>query len=284
MAREHLETLNSSLFKVGDDILHHICEYLLSTDLCQLSMTTNSVDWGFFLESTWERLVKKKWRVTNYIRKKVGAPTWKLTYRALQLRQLVPEGKYSGRLHHVFLKGRLSNVVESWVMVAHGSSAVLRETLYNDSSWNIVEARICVQNSHKERIQLRLNSTLVDIRAFSSDELEDNRLPTANWMVVSRNGEFFTTTQETLVLNPLDFAVISFSVLCPRSVPTEPDFLTMIESFSLQFQRFETTGSPHHFQETLPLSILSEDKVWEAYEMLPNGLVLLKSSSTMSNL
>lgn len=267
---------------IEQKLLHEILQYLLPPDLSEIESVSksmrNAVD---MFDGAWEWIVRRRWNSQALTKKNLSVSRWKQAYQLLGSRNQIPEGKYSGKLQSIFAQGFRSGLASSWMMINHGNNAILRPSVLHRSQWNLIEVRLCLQNLHNSIISLSLNSSAVKILAFHSDELNDDELLTSNFRCLAINGQIQPPVDATkprlssIVLNPLDFTVISFSVYCPTSVESEPDFLTMIDKF---FVEVETL----HSQHSISLTMISHTVIWNMYSTLPSGVVLLKERPMVS--
>lgn len=287
MSRENLQEIDHPLFRLGDNALRHCLSYLLPIDLCQLSQTTKKVDWNYFLESTWEDLTRRRWRVHERTRKTLSVSTWKQAFHMLHVRNQMPEGKFSGRLHVAFAQGSMPNQFSSWVMLGHGNNAMLRSTSFHQKSLNVIEVRVCLQNLSQKCVQFHIHPSSIRIVAFHSDEVESDELFVSNIHRIAFNGVADEPTSVTrpsnvpsvppyVLLNPFDFAVFSCSVYCPRNVSNEPNFLTMIEKFEVSVEGFDEQSGKFDIEEKMTMHMMDDSLIWNMYTFLPSGVVLLK--------
>lgn len=262
--------------------LLQILQYLLPRDLTEIQRVSKKMN-NAILDEYWEWIVRRRWNSHALTKKNLSVATWKQAYQLLASRNQIPEGKHSGKLQNIFAQGSHSGLASSWIMINHGNNATLRASVLHRSQWNLVEVRLCLQNLADSIITLPLDSSAVKIFAFHSDELNDDELLTSNFRCLAINGHIqppIDTTKPrptSLVLNPLDFAVVSFSVYCPTSIENEPDFLTMIDKFSIQVETL-------HTQHSISLTMISHTIIWNMYSTLPSGVVLLKERPMVSAL
>lgn len=295
-----LEIQKKSFFlNLDRDILTQICQYLLAVDLCQLSYLcsyTTHQEWQDILDSSWHSLTVLRWRVPDRIKKTIYCTNWKAVYRILDHRQMIPEGKFSGRQHVIFGKGSVQNSAMSWFMLNHGINAMIRESFYQGSMWRMIGCRLCVQNMFSSIIHIPISKKLLKLEAFSSEELVDGILPTADYKILSFNGattggfgEMPSYANNILSLSPLEFTVIEFKVYCPQSVTNEPDFLTMIKTVKVYYSQNESNTIKRSViashggrlqqdlnSNVLNIKILSDQTIWGHYTTLQSGVVLLK--------
>lgn len=264
------------------EMLQEILQYLLPRDLREIERASKSMNNAVdVLDGAWEWMVRRRWNSQALTKKNLSVARWKEAYQLLSSRNQIPEGKHSGKLQNIFAHGYRSGLASSWIMINHGNSAILRPSVLHRSQWNLVEVRLCLQNLFDTVISLSLNSSAVKILAFHSDELNDDELLTANFRCLAINGQLQPPIDPTqprpssVVLNPLDFTVISFSVYCPTSIESEPDFLTMIDKFFVQVETL-------HTQHSISLTMISHTIIWNMYSTLPSGVVLLKERPMVS--
>lgn len=278
MKRRGLELL-------GDDLALEICSYLLGSELRALTRVWRllATSRSILFDELWRDLCYKRWKVSDRILRAVDASCWREVYRALDVRYLVPDGKYSGKSVINFGRGFSTSRASIWFSLGHGTNAVLRPRLLGSTSWHAVEGRLCIQNLFHEAIMIPLSSQLTFIKAFASEELENDLLITSDYRPIAINGSLVfpmkdgsdSKTQQ-LILNPLSYSVVSFTIFCPVSVSSEPDFLSMIESFEVRLHCFDPKKRVFDVQAAVGIKVLSENSIWNHYNMLPSGIVLLK--------
>jgi hypothetical protein len=269
---------------LGDDLALEICSYLLGSELRALTRVWRllATSRSILFDELWRGLCYKRWKVSDRILRIVDASCWREVYRALDVRNLIPDGKYSGKSVINFGRGCSPSKASIWFSLGHGTNAILRPRIHGSTSWHAVEGRLCIQNLFNEVIQLPLTSQLTCIKAFASEELENDLLLTADYRPIAINGSLVFPTNNVddnkteLILNPLSYAVISFTIFSPVSVLSEPDFLSMIESFEVRVNCFNPRNRIFDDKTALDIKILSENSIWNHYNMLPSGIVLLK--------
>jgi hypothetical protein len=264
------------------ETLQEILQYLLPHDLNEIESVSKSMNNAVdVLDGAWEWIVRRRWNSQALSKKNLSVTRWKQAYQLLASRNQIPEGKHSGKLQNIFAQGFRSRLASSWIMINHGNNAILRSSVLNRSQWNLVEVRLCLQNLFETIISISLNSSAVKILAFHSDEVNGDELLTSNFRCLAINGQLqppidpTKPRQSSVVLNPLDFTVISFSVYCPTSIESEPDFLTMIDKFFVQVETL-------HTQHSMSLAMISHTIIWNMYTTLPSGVVLLKERPMVS--
>lgn len=269
---------------LGDDLALEICSYLIGSELRALTRVWRliAVSRSILYDELWRDLCYKRWKVSDRILLAVDANCWREVYRALDVRNLHPDGKYSGKSVINFGRGHSPSRASIWFSLGHGTNAILRPRLLGSTLWHAVEGRLCIQNLFDETISIPLSGKLTCIKAFASEELEDDLLLTADYRPIAINGSLVFPTNNSadrkseLILNPLSYAVISFIIFCPPSVLSEPDFLSMIESFEVRLQCFNPKKRSFDTQMGVDIKVLSESSIWNHYTMLPSGIVLLK--------
>eukprot|EP00349_Pseudokeronopsis_sp_Brazil_P004424 CAMPEP_0202961634 /NCGR_PEP_ID=MMETSP1396-20130829/5705_1 /ASSEMBLY_ACC=CAM_ASM_000872 /TAXON_ID= /ORGANISM="Pseudokeronopsis sp., Strain Brazil" /LENGTH=274 /DNA_ID=CAMNT_0049681613 /DNA_START=22 /DNA_END=846 /DNA_ORIENTATION=+ len=269
----------TQIFQLGERPLQQIALYLHPSELCNFSQISKQFNQSAVTEDAWENLSKLRWHVSDRAKKSLLVASWKDVYRMLNLRNQIPEGKFSGKLMNIFAHGSKLHSASAWVMIGHGNSALLRSVQHENREWNVIEVRLCFQNLSQSNICLPLGPESIRMTAFHSDELVNDELLTSNYRMLAFNGNRMDKSAgvNEVYLKPYEFVVISFSSFCPLSVDNEPDFLTMIERFSVLFTKEEGMTL-----DSVNLNRISDEAIWNMYSTLPSGVVLLKERPMIS--
>eukprot|EP00600_Ochromonadales_sp_CCMP1393_P001031 CAMPEP_0174984402 /NCGR_PEP_ID=MMETSP0004_2-20121128/17702_1 /TAXON_ID=420556 /ORGANISM="Ochromonas sp., Strain CCMP1393" /LENGTH=218 /DNA_ID=CAMNT_0016236807 /DNA_START=653 /DNA_END=1309 /DNA_ORIENTATION=- len=218
----------------------------------------------------------------------------------------MPRGRFTEKFNYVF-GNAFENGIAMWILVAHGSNAMLRR---DSSTHNVIRMRVCLQNVDRGLLSINLaadssaSSPLVNTRlpfpAISveclpneedqSDDCDGDILPTRNLRLECVNGLPIDNTSQTTTcdechLGPLEFAVLSFEVLCPLDVRTETDFIASIKQIRVDAAEC-TPCVPHTPRRHLSVAstLIDEDKIWDYYVEIPGGVILLRDRALNSTI
>jgi hypothetical protein len=238
-------------------------------------------------EEVWKYLCIKRWRIDERICRRLGTTSMRNVYRMLSHRIFLPRGRYTEKHNYIFAKAKREGIC-GWSLVGHTANARLR----SDPSHNfhVIDLRIGIQNAHHGLVAIDISpqgllSTIVFNSLSCEEDFEHSFCYPVKANVVAFNGvptdktsSDVDKTDAVVYLGPLDFVLLSIEVMCPQWMVHETDFLSSMRSVDIKtrvvapifpFDRClrEITVSP---------AFLDEDKIWDYYEELPGGIVLLR--------
>lgn len=283
-----------------------ILSYLHPKDLLiihQLSHEYSSIN-SPVMDIIWKECCIQRWlasrqTVSNGLcLKRDSLPSWKITYKVWQHEMKIPHGKFMPISQRVFGKYR-GKGLDCWFYLKHSNDCLLHssEKYPNSVIGNI---RLCIQNTFLNTIQFHL---LTSFQFYLKGE-PCTPLPVINSQLSSKNGiEEKSPINELVTLQYLEYAVITLQILCPSGMSNEVDLLSSLDRIDgrgwrsscihdrhhkSKFLFFETQGesfmdniddSDKGELSTLTVQVVEEDKVWNAYQSAPGGVILLKELS-----
>lgn len=247
-----------------------VFQYLTPRDILNLMSTSKKISKDQTInqnvEHAWKDLCKKLCQVSDRTiknHKHSMAHLFMSLYNKLQ----VPEGKYSGKFDVVYGKAS-NNQLAAWILLGHKSSCLLKEVNVQGTTYCKVELRICVQNRSVKPVTFDTESNPILVYSLPSEDSKESTpdiFEEQETKFLSYNGLILETKSSTIELKMFDFCVISCHLLCPEHVRTEPDFLTMIEKIFIKSNN-----------TSLVVKLDSEEEIWDHFNMLPSGLIVLK--------
>jgi hypothetical protein len=282
------------LTKLDQDCIGHILSFCAAGSLCGLSQVSRI--WikhlEHVMEHAWDVLCTRRWRVDEKMRKIIGASTMKDAYHLLDFRKRIPKGKFTEKYNYIFGSGRAQSL-SAWVMLGHTSNAKLR---WLSPTQKAIGLRLCVQNTSAGLLSLDLScdSAMLNVQTLPGGEGDDDDdtegicLPVFNFRILARNGAFVPESkgEKECRLAALDFVVLSCDVLCPVEVEYETDFLAMVEHVQVS-ARDCLPCAPHSPRPgrkslTATCKLIEEEEIWNYYEEIVSGLILLRDRPVTS--
>jgi len=261
------------------------------------------------VQALWRDFVVDRWRVVaKHAPRVYGAPTWQLVYRNFLFQLKIPRSPFSRSTNAVFGRGRLPGVCTAWVLVKHRSDCRTRSSnqaqqeqpaVPSDtvtSALNIIsrtnrprpsiELRLIVQNTGPNCASLRVEVPHEAMQIMNGNT-ETKATLVERTQLVSVNGEKSGRGSSGSCeggrglpsgekLGPLDFGVYSIHVEA-KNCAFETDFLARARALELLIHSRETPSQPERTQ-TVMVEIVDEATVWEHYEELPGGFMVLVDS------
>lgn len=102
-------------------------------------------------------------------------------------------------------------------------------------------------------------------------------------------------SNQLVTLQYLDFVVITLQVLCPSEIINEVDLLSSLdrvhiigwrsrhfhEAVPVVVNEKENEGEDSGALATVDINVYDEERIWDAYQTAPGGIILLRELSQM---
>jgi hypothetical protein len=287
-----------------------ILSYLLPKEICSLSEVSKRYSSHSSFDVIWKELCVKRWLShrqhisdTLCLKRDGKNPCWKLTYKVWAHEMKIPHGKLMPIVQRVFGKSQ-KNHLNCWFYLRHANDCLLRQIQSQQSrdfpqspppSSSVGNLRLCLQNTSLTSIQFHLYTSF-QIYLKGSDA---SSLPVHHAELSAKNGEMLEPVSESsqlVTLHYLDFVVITLQILCPVEIINEVDLLSSLDRVHIigwRSQHFHETATsattsddPAEEEEsgeivTLDVFVDDEERIWDAYQTAPGGIILLKELSQM---
>lgn len=241
--------------------------------------------------SLWKDLVEARFRlsVSKHRPKLYGASDWMQAYHNMSYEIRIPRDRFTRNIV-IFAKGRLESAVcDAWVLLAHRADhRTRRPDLSCGDAWRdtAIELRVVVQNIKADLVWLDQPTST---RVLLTDEDGENLISKS-----TLTGEHYTphpiythrgiwgdrkkgidsnADTRKLLLPRLAYAVYSMWVQCPAECMFEPDFLVRARFLDLDLHCLMNQEVQ---SKTVRARFMDESSVWNHYEELPGGFMVLK--------
>ncbi|RYY84140.1 hypothetical protein EON63_09775 [archaeon] len=234
-------------------------------------------DFSSYYEEVWSGLCDSRWHLSRKAHYSLSSASMKDSYRTQHNKLRIPEGKYTGGHHILFGKGREKGV-GAWFGLSHSPDAQLKSVKYKGEEYSSIELHVCLQNIHHDVMSILTQPVSIRVHSLPhSDPTQDTLLHTVNVKTIAKNGAHHKHTGDGIRLYAFDFVVLSVTVYGPEDVCSEPDFITMLQHIHVTY----TTHTHIHTNQThthrVTLKPVEEGEVWNHYQVLPSGVVLLRT-------
>ncbi len=284
-----LEPHLAALLTTGKDGNARLLEYLTIQDLGSLCMVCKQLHSDPSVDSAWKWLCCRRWYLkpknTHKTIHGANSSSMKEVYKLFHQRNQIPHGHYTNQ-HNIVFGKVFQNGMALWLLIGHGTTGMLKPSKFQGTVFNRIELRLCIQNVSHIHVRVPMTADTVEICCNESEEVKDGRLLHTDMNIVAINGirSSVDSTASSLIthisLGRFEFAVFSFVVYCPESIESEPDFLTMIDNISLKIPVTDIISPVNVFSTgthvELTIRKISDESVWSHYQILPNGLVMVR--------
>lgn len=183
-----------------------IFQYFTAKELCHI-ITLVSQRWkqSEAMDNMWRLLCHQRWNLTDRSRKSLGGMTssmrdvYKLFYQRLQ----IPDGKFTSKQNIVFGKC-MEYGLGGWLLVNHGTTAMLKESRYQGQLLHRIELRLCIQNLSHAWVRVPLQSSLVDLYCNPSEEVNNGELIHSELRVIAMNGIPLVSSSSNAAFDPMN--------------------------------------------------------------------------------
>jgi hypothetical protein len=287
-----------SLQTLNFDASMAIVQYMNAIDMFRLEGTCKYFNEFFIPEHVWQELCIRRWRVNEKAAKVVGAAHWKYAYAILQRRKKLPKGSYTDSQRNATFGFGRAGGCDCWILIGHRPNTAANQILVRGQQVRSIEFRVCFQNVYNGKVTLNLNETLARFHHLD-DQYDLKEAETLNHKIIALNGNRVAVSDPVVTLKQLEFAVISFDVICPRDVYHETDLLSMSRKLTVHWDlcdrcdgriahAHDRTSSLRKREALTPANykiskvickFIDEAQIWDLYTELPGNVVLLRSES-----